>query len=263
MRRRLAAICVMLVGFVAACIQSRSTTCGDLTCPMGTSCGPSGDICVYTDLLDACHNVGEGSDCNVPGVGSATCKGGVCQASRCGDGRVTGTEDCDGDVGSNTCLSLKYYQPDGLACNPTTCKFDTTHCVGKCGDGIKNGQEQCDVGDLGGATCFTAGFYAAPGLACNPATCTFDTTACGGGRCGDGIVNGLELCDGAVFPEVAGNAMDCTSAGFPGATTGLKCSKTCRYTPTSCLCTASTRCNANTQRCECSKTGGCGCVTAK
>lgn len=267
MPRPIAAVCVMLVGFaLAACVQSHASRCGDLTCPMGMSCGPSGDACVYTDMLEACHSLADGAPCTVPGLPPNKCMNGVCQASRCGDGRITGAEDCDGsDLRSKTCLALGFYQPDGLACG-SDCKFDTKRCVGRCGDGIKNGPEQCDGTDLGHATCFAAGFYAAPGLACK-SDCTFDTAKCGGGRCGDGLINGLELCDGTTFPQVAGSnppkTVDCTAAGFQGATTGLKCSKTCRYTATSCLCTATARCAAKTQRCECSKTGGCGCVAAK
>jgi hypothetical protein len=105
------------------------------------------------------------------------------------------------------------------------------------------------------ATCFTAGYYAAPGLACK-SDCTFETKACGGGHCGDGIINGLEQCDGTTF-----KAASCDTVGFHGATTGLKCSKNCRYTATSCQCTPTARCPVG-QRCDCPKTGGCGCVAA-
>ncbi|HEX3482240.1 MAG TPA: hypothetical protein VHT91_44800 [Kofleriaceae bacterium] len=263
MPRLLAAACVMLMGCaLAACVQSHASRCGKLTCPMGMSCGPSGDVCVYTDMLEACRSVADGAPCTVSGLAPNQCMNGVCQASRCGDGRITGAEQCDGALlGTNTCLSLGFYRAEGLTCT-ADCKFDTARCVGKCGDGIKNGPEQCDGSDLGGSTCFAAGFYAAPGLACK-SDCTFDTATCGGGRCGDGVLNGLEQCDGTSMGSVGGKVADCGGIGFQGATTGLKCSKTCRYSATSCLCTATARCAPGTQRCECSKTGGCGCVAVK
>jgi hypothetical protein len=263
MPRPIAAVCVMLAGLaLAACLESHASRCGKLTCPMGTSCGPSGDTCVYNDLLEACRSRADGAACTVPGLPPNQCMNGVCQASRCGDGRVTGAEQCDGTLlGSKTCQSLGFYRPEGLTCT-SDCKLDTARCVGRCGDGIKNGPEQCDAADLGGATCFAAGYYAAPGLACR-SDCTFDTAKCGGGRCGDGIINGLEQCDGNTLPVVSGKAADCTTIGFTGATTSLKCSKTCRYTVSSCLCTPTARCAATTQRCDCPKTGGCGCVAAR
>jgi hypothetical protein len=266
MPRPIASVCVMLAGFaLAACVQSRATICGKITCPMGTSCGPSGDTCVYNDLLEACLGLADGMDCTVPGLSPNQCRAGVCQASRCGDGRITGTEECEGtELGGKTCQSFNFYRPDGLACG-SDCKFDKTRCAGTCGDGIKNGPEQCDGSDLGKATCLTAGYYAAPGLACK-SDCTFDTTKCGGGRCGDGVINGngLEQCDGTALPMLkSGKVADCTGLGFQGATTSLKCSKTCRYTTTSCLCTPTAHCAAKTQRCECPKTGGCGCVAVQ
>jgi hypothetical protein len=257
MARPFAAICVLAGLALAGCVQSHATKCGDVICPMGTSCGPSGETCVYNDMLEACRSHDDGAECTVAGLPPNKCMAGVCQASRCGDGRVTGAEQCDGTtLGSKTCQSLGFYEPGGLACT-ADCRFDTTRCVGRCGDGVKNGPEQCDASDLGKATCFTAGFYAAPGLACK-SDCSFDTAKCGGGRCGDGVINGLEQCDGNAL-KVA----DCTAAGFLGATTSLKCSKNCRYTASSCLCTPTARCLTTTQRCECPKTGGCGCVSAK
>ena len=48
-----------------------------------------------------------------------------------------------------------------------------------CGDGVRDGTEQCDGADLGGETCFsvTGGFVHGGTLACN-ADCTFDMTGC-------------------------------------------------------------------------------------
>jgi hypothetical protein len=238
----------------AACVTSNASRCSNgLVCPSGMSCAPTGVSCIDSDLVDACHGGADGQACNVPGLSPGTCLGGICQASRCGDGRLTGSEDCDGaDLNHKTCQTLGFYEPSGLRCSPD-CHFDTSQCVGRCGDGIKNGNEACDGADLGSATCLTRGFYAEPGLAC-AADCTLDTKACTGGRCGDGIVNGLEQCDGAKFSN------SCTGMGFVDAQTAVACSPTCTYAASSCLCNAGQRCKAKTQQCLCDKFGTCTCV---
>jgi hypothetical protein len=239
-----------------ACVESDSNRCGDLVCPRGMLCAPSGDMCVDGDLITSCAGKEDGEGCQVAGLPPATCLTGVCQASRCGDGRVTGAEQCDGEVPEGqTCRTVGFYEEAGLQCT-ADCRLDTSACVGRCGDGVKNGDEQCDAADLGGATCFTAGFYEAPGLACKE-DCTFDVASCGGGRCGDGIINGLEQCDGTRFNKT------CDSLGFAGAMSGLECTSNCLFSNQSCLCWGGHRCRANTFRCDCSKVGGCGCAEAQ
>jgi len=249
----------VLLGSVAvlgsACVTSNASRCNnDLICPSGMACSPAGDSCVDADLVDACHGGADGKVCQVAGLPPGTCLAGICQANRCGDGRVTGSEDCDGTLlGTKTCQSFGFYDAAGLRCGPD-CRYDTTQCTGRCGDGIKNGSEQCDGKDLGNATCFTAGYYAAKGLACK-ADCTFDTKACTGGRCGDGILNGLEQCDGKA------SVATCATMGFIGAMSGVACTSSCTYAATSCLCSSGRRCTAKTQKCVCDKLG-CGCVAA-
>lgn len=246
-------LCAVLGALSPACVTSAASRCSDLVCPAGMMCSPSGDQCVDTDLVAACRGGGDGEACTVAGMPPATCLGGVCQANRCGDGRVTGAEECDGNaLKGRTCREFGFYEQEALRCG-ADCRYDTSQCLGRCGDGIKNGSELCDGKDLGGATCFNAGFYKAAGLACKP-DCSYDVRSCTGGRCGDGIINGLEQCDG---PSL--NNKTCETLGFKGAMSGLTCSPSCTYTTRSCLCNAGLRCKSKTQRCDCAKFG-CGCV---
>lgn len=242
---------LVFAGVLAACLNSGSSKCGELLCPSGTTCMLN-STCIDTDLVVACNSQNDGAPCSVPGLPPATCLHGVCQASRCGDGRITGAEDCDGsNLNGQTCTSQGYYQPDGLTCG-ADCKFDTSACVGHCGDGIKNGPELCDGSDLGSASCFDVGYYAAAGLKCK-SDCTFDSSSCTGGYCGDGVINGLEECDGSAMGSAS-----CGKLGFGGSLSALSCTKNCTFSSSSCLCTTG-RCTPNTQTCSCAKTG-CGCV---
>ena len=248
---RLGFVVALLVGGDAACLKSGASKCGDLICPAGTACAAN-DVCVDADLVAACIGRTDGAACDVAGLPPATCSGAVCQASRCGDGRVTGAEKCDGDkLQNHTCQTEGFYSAGGIACGPD-CKLDTSACVGRCGDGVKNGPELCDGADLGSASCFDVGFYAAAGLKCK-ADCTFDSASCAGGHCGDHVVNGLEECDGPAMGSAS-----CKSLGYLGSLSTLACSASCTFSSSSCLCTTG-RCNPNTETCSCSKTG-CDCV---
>jgi hypothetical protein len=123
----------------------------------------------------------------------------------CGDGRwcPTGTicfaghcaaqEQIDACAGGATDCTTSQI-PDGR-CVDGVCIART------CDDGILDPPEQCeDLGDapdnVGTTTCQDLGFYTGQ-LACEVDTCQFDVTGCAE-RCGDDVVNGPELCDGAL-----------------------------------------------------------------
>ena len=106
-----------------------------------------------------------------------------CQRVRtaCGNGTIEGNEQCDGgDLGGATCTSLGYSGGGTLACT-AACVFDTSGCTcgpaSTCGNGIKDGNEQCDGSDLGGATCASLGYTRDGTLACT-AGCSYDRSGC-------------------------------------------------------------------------------------
>ncbi|HUS68053.1 MAG TPA: hypothetical protein VMZ28_26150, partial [Kofleriaceae bacterium] len=77
-----------------------------------------------------------------------------------------------------------------------------------CGDGLITGAETCDVSDPAtvGTSCELEGFYSGGAVACGDA-CVFELSGCTG-RCGDGEINGEELCDGDAPPY------SCLDLGF-------------------------------------------------
>ena len=90
--------------------------------------------------------------------------------------------------------------------------------VGRCGDGIINGVEECDSSNVGSATCLDFGAPQAAGLSCG-SDCALDPAGCTA-YCGNGHVDGTEQCDGSDFAQKS-----CVDYGFYGGT--LSCTTTC------------------------------------
>jgi len=98
-----------------------------------------------------------------------------------------------------------------------------------CGDGLRNGIEVCEGADLGGTTCDNLFGFTGGTLACT-ATCGFDTSACTAGTtCGDGLRNGLEVCEGADL----GGTTCANISGFTGGT--LTCDVFCGFDTSACI----------------------------
>jgi cysteine-rich repeat protein len=112
----------------------------------------------------------------------------------CGDGVIASGEACDDGNTNNGegCSDICAVEP-GFVCSGAP-----SVCVPSCGDGIINGNDQCDGAALGGNDCTDLGLNnAADGtnlLAC-AVDCTFDGAACIPSTCGNAIVEIGEQCD--------------------------------------------------------------------
>lgn len=158
----------------AACVAAK---CGDgiiagsETCDDGNAV--SGDGCSGTCQVEP------GWVCPTPDT--------KCIAAKCGDGIVAGNEQCDlgANNGPTTGCSTSCTLEPGFACVNQGTPLATTCHKTVCGDGIKEGFEECDDGNL------------IPYDGCSP-TCTVEPKCTGGtctAVCGDGLVFPSEACD--------------------------------------------------------------------
>ncbi|MBN2722939.1 MAG: SUMF1/EgtB/PvdO family nonheme iron enzyme [Deltaproteobacteria bacterium] len=98
--------------------------------------------------------------------------------NNCGNGIVDIGEECDMDsfpYGSE-CTNFGYIS--GNAQCTSDCRVDVNPCIpsGQCGNGVIQGDEECDGDDIGTATCESEG-YISGNLGCKN-DCTFDTSTC-------------------------------------------------------------------------------------
>ncbi|HEY4178605.1 MAG TPA: DUF4215 domain-containing protein [Kofleriaceae bacterium] len=165
------------------CVSAR---CGNSIVEVGEVCDDgnriSGDGCREDCLSDeSCGNGlldrGESCDCG----SSAESKPAFCTSvnddvltaecdttctRRCGDGVVTGSEQCDGAVVPLGCGDFGYYAGEA-SCTPA-CTLDRSGCSGTCGDGIVQAAygEQCDGAPPISQSCISYGLDAGQ-VACN------------------------------------------------------------------------------------------------
>lgn len=208
--------------------------CEVITC--GDDMVDGADTCDGTDLA--------GEDCVSQGFdeGTLACEAGCAAfdttgcAYVCGDDGIDPGETCDGaDLGGTDCVAQGF---DGgtLACAVDCGTYDTAGCF-SCGDDTVNGAEVCDGADLAGEDCVSQGFAGGGTLGCALDCGGYDTSMCVADFCGDGIINGDEVCDGAEL-----GAADCTTEGFLGGT--VSCNDDCTAVNTdSCFDAEATVCS--------------------
>lgn len=220
----------------SACTGTPGPVCGDGSIQEGETCDGSnwGPITSCSDFDSFTGgSLSCGSDCK---FNTSAC---VAPAATCGNGIIEPGETCDGsDWGPITsCSDFDAFTGGSLSCNPATCQFDTTACVGTpgpvCGDGGIQEGETCDGSNWGPIMgCSNFDTFTGGNLTCD-SSCHFNTSECVTGPwCGNDAVEGIETCDGT---DLAGE--DCTTLGYDVGT--LKCypnthANACEYDVSGC-----------------------------
>lgn len=121
-----------------------------------------------------------------------------------------------------------------------------------CGDGVRNGTDECEGTDLAGATCISLG-YASGELACS-AACSFDKSACVNTvtSCGNGVRDDGEQCD-----SVDLGGATCADVGFVAGNLG--CDAACQLDTSGCTTCGDGRVQAGDE-CDGEDFGGQSCT---
>ena len=203
--------------------NAQGTGFGACTGQVGPNCAS-----VCADLLTDNQNCGT---CGNACTGAQTCGGGgtpgICggqAAAVCGDGIVSGMEQCDGvNLNGQTCQSVGY-SGGTLACNPM-CVFNFSACTAApaCGNGVIESGETCDDGNTSNGDGCSGMCQVEPGFSCvgNPSVCTPIAAVCGNGMiesgetCDDSNTNNGDGCSAMCQVEpgfsCTGNPSVCTS----------------------------------------------------
>lgn len=217
-------------------------------CSAPTTCGngkrDAGEDCDGTDLGGAtCESVrGVGSAGTLKCASSCTFDISSCgMPSVCGNGILETGEKCDGsNFNGATCASLVGAGSTGDLVCESCGSISTAHCsaASTCGDNAIQGTEVCDGTALNNKTCADIVGEGSQGtLKCASNCGSFDVSGCTApSTCGDGIINGREVCDGSKL-----NDQTCATQVGYGSTGTLRCNATCTGFDTA-LCSGSTTC---------------------
>lgn len=181
------------LGLSATACNPETISSDDDPIPGGTVT-PGGDDTTTTGTPPDPTNNDDCNDDAVADTGSedtGTTTGPIGQI--CGDGFISGSEQCDcggmpctpAGLGGEMCVGLvnpsipdRIYTGGLLDCSAASCQFNFDTCT-FCGDDNVNGIEQCEQGEPTGVTCMDLGMGdGVDELPCAD-DCTFDTTECG------------------------------------------------------------------------------------
>ena len=147
---------------------------------------------------------------------------------KCGNGVVNTGESCDktnlGIISSSCKEYSSFFSAGSLTCT-SNCQLDTGGCIiaQTCGNGFIDDKEQCDGSNLGniGTSCASySNSFQSGTLKCN-SNCQISTENCAEKpKCGNGVIDTGETCDGTNFGNLDGT---CKSYSNNFASGNLKC----------------------------------------
>jgi len=168
--------------------------------------------------------------------------------STCGNDFVDEGEGCDGDLfADKTCLDFGFTH-GRLACD-SSCHVDSSGCH-TCGNGVREGDEDCDGADLDGQTCKSAIGFSSGTLGCT-SQCRWDPNDCS--TCGNAIIEAGEACDEFVASEHTCK----TEVGHESGK--LFCSPSCAIDTTQCF-TCGDGAIDGPEKCDGQALGGMDCI---
>ncbi len=209
-----------------------------------------GEICDTTQFAgESCASrIGTGSTGPLTCVACSYIDTSRCsQPSACGNGTLDSGEECELNgqyaSGKSTCAKVSSEFSGGtLSCN-NNCTINTSNCIKKCGNGLKDSGELCDGTAFGTASCAKKYGAGATGqLICSDDCSTIDYANCI--YCGDGKKNGAEECDAEDWGTISScHALDAKFAEGDGY---LTCDpSTCKFNRNNCV----EACVQGTKRC--------------
>jgi cysteine-rich repeat protein len=181
---------------------------GDSRCDDGKPCNGA-ELCQADHTCQRSPALAEGASCGSAGV----CRGGRCNPAVCGDGIVSGSEECDDgnaalgdgcDACRFSCVSTESTRdctPSDPCAGASLCDDATHRCASRTplGDGADCGNARtCRAGRCTATSCGDGTLETANGEDCEPpGSASCDASCRAVARCGDGRRQGSEQCDDA------------------------------------------------------------------